>query len=290
VVQLPEGTLRASALGAFGDIRDVAVAPDGAALAVAGRDYGGSRLCFARLNDGCVSRADVGLTGPLAFTPDGARILVGASLREVASGREVVMLTGEEVTAVAVSLDGARAVLGLATGEVRVYELAGGTQLLAIPAHKKAVAAVGCLPDGETIFSAGADLWGRLWNADDGAPAAKLKHGRAVLAAAGSPDGQVLATASADKRIHLWDTSDGREVRTTPPGRFATERLAWSPDGSVLAAALRTLIELWNPLTGKLLASLKGHSDRVNALAFTPDGTLLLTGSADRTVRLWGLA
>ena len=38
---------------------------------------------------------------------------------------------------------------------------------------------------------------------------------------------------------------------------------------------------------GKLLRSINNHWDAVHALAFSPDGKYLASGSADRTVRIW---
>jgi WD40 repeat protein len=39
--------------------------------------------------------------------------------------------------------------------------------------------------------------------------------------------------------------------------------------------------------TGKERAVLKGHTEAVTAVAFGPDGKQIVTGSADKTVKVW---
>ena len=46
-------------------------------------------------------------------------------------------------------------------------------------------------------------------------------------------------------------------------------------------------ILLLNATTGKQIAVLSGHTDWVRSLAFSPDGILLVSGSDDKTLKLW---
>jgi WD40 repeat protein len=46
---------------------------------------------------------------------------------------------------------------------------------------------------------------------------------------------------------------------------------------------------LWDAAIAAAVATLEGRTGNVTAVAFSSDGTRVLTGSRDKTARLWGL-
>jgi WD40 repeat protein len=47
-------------------------------------------------------------------------------------------------------------------------------------------------------------------------------------------------------------------------------------------------IHIWNAETGDLMAGpLEGHSNLVNSVIYSPDGKHIVSGSEDRTIRVW---
>jgi WD40 repeat protein len=48
-------------------------------------------------------------------------------------------------------------------------------------------------------------------------------------------------------------------------------------------------VPLWEAESGKLLATFQAPSDVITSAAFSPDGRRVLTGSMDKTSRLWPL-
>jgi WD40 repeat protein len=67
--------------------------------------------------------------------------------------------------------------------------------------------------------------------------------------------------------------------------------VALTPDGKrvVATGAVDGPIRIWDLATGTCLDTLIGHTDRVDAIAVTPDGKRVISGSFDKTVRVWDL-
>jgi len=46
-------------------------------------------------------------------------------------------------------------------------------------------------------------------------------------------------------------------------------------------------VNLWDLGSGRLVKSMEGHSSRVHSLAFSAESAVLVSGSADCTMRVW---
>ena len=49
------------------------------------------------------------------------------------------------------------------------------------------------------------------------------------------------------------------------------------------------MLILWDLETGRLLRTFVGHEHGIHAVAMTPDGRYAISGSDDRTAKLWDL-
>jgi WD40 repeat protein len=108
-----------------------------------------------------------------------------------------------------------------------------------------------------------------------------------------SPNGGLLATGHYDGTIRLWNVSTGELLVTMDQeGMGVVESLAFNPQGNLLASGHSyqdNLVRLWSVASGELLRSLEGHQHAVDHLLFSPDGQVLVSGSYDGTLRLWGI-
>jgi WD40 repeat protein/serine/threonine protein kinase len=195
-------------------------------------------------------QVSAGLTGSVAFSPDGKRLASGSGGTSPQAANSVTVWdaeTGQELftrkgsfLSVAFSPDGKR----LANGE-KVWDAQTGQELLSL---KGAGAGVSFSPDGKRLATGS---WGgtlRIWDLQTGQEIRTLQgHSSYVLGVAFSPDGQRLASTSGDKTVKVWDAQTGQELLTFEGDVGLTTRVAFSPDGHRLAAGTANgTVTIWD--------------------------------------------
>jgi WD40 repeat protein/serine/threonine protein kinase len=210
----------------------------------------------------------------------------------------------------------ARRVGDFPSGEVRVWDAAGGQELhrfLGPPT--RGMLAMAFSADGRQLAVVGGEGTVKVWDLERGQ---ELHTGKGPfnlkpeewikaelrLVAAFSPDRRrspsqdlpegtwLLACAGADNRIHLWDLSANREVGVlTGHGDTKATALTFSPDGRRLVSASSRVkdsqgtIRFWDMVTRQELYAFPHDNWKINGLAFSPDGRRL-AAAGDRLL-MW---
>jgi WD40 repeat protein len=115
-------------------------------------------------------------------------------------------------------------------------------------------------------------------------------NGHPVLSAVFSNDGALIATGSQDQFVRVWDVHTGSERLHVKCEAGPANDVAFTPDGRRLIFACGSKAEVIDARTGKSLLELDGHADEVSSVAVSADGSRIVTGSDDRTARVWNAA
>jgi WD40 repeat protein len=241
----------------------------------------------------------------LAYSPDGSLLATASNdqsvrLLDTATGKKVRSWSGlgGVMQAVAFSPDGKRIAFG---GQIDFVFTdgwgPGSSRMGAVPIRAQRTAHVTALaytPDGKTILCGTGD---RILSVEGHLHVLDAEPLRVRLSRAERFGVQHLALRADGAQVVLglgggWSFA---EPPAWAPGTCCSRgrnvsAVAFSPDGGTVAVSdgFGIYLPLW--AGEQSFRMLKGHHGRVTSLAFTPDGRKLLSGSWDRTVRIWDVA
>jgi WD40 repeat protein len=196
----------------------------------------------------------------------------------------------DRITAVEFSPDGKLLATSDVVGQIRIWQVVDGQQLLTFQGHSNWVSSVAFSPDGQLLAVSGSsDPTVKLWEVSTQQCVRILQgHTYWVSLVAFSRDGQLLASSSDDQTVRLWDVSTGQCVRILQGHTNKVRSVAFSHDSQLLASGSDDqTVKLWEVGTGQCLRIFQGHHSEVRSVALSPDGQLLASSSDDQTVRLW---
>lgn len=252
----------------------------------------------------------------LSFTPDGKQLVVGGhhelTVWDIASTRLVkrIYTRAERAYAMAFLADGKLAVAGGRPGQegdVRIFDINGpakaakDVQVLDGLNDPKVMVkqlldsddSVLCLAvsrDGKKIASGGCDRTVRVWEYPSGKLEQSIEnHADWVLGVTFSPDGNHLLTCSRDKTAKVWDLAAKESVLTFPDHQNPVFGVGVKADGKVgYSVGTDKQLRMWNAVgEGKQIKVLGSHGDEILKLVQHAKDPVMVTTSADKTVKVW---
>ena len=105
-------------------------------------------------------------------------------------------------------------------------------------------------------------------------------------------NGKLLATCDATSTINIIDTTNYNIINTLKSSNGSLMSISFSSDDTmILATSNNSSAYLWynNNSNIKLIKKFTGHSKKIYASSFNLDNSKIITGSHDRTIRLWDI-
>ena len=155
-------------------------------------------------------------------------------------------------------------VVGNRNGDLELFDIASSSLLETVQAHEGAVWTLQVHPDGRSIVTGGADKCAKFWTFEIVQEEIPGSH-------------RTTSRLKLNHRRTLKVSDDILSVK-------------FSPDARLLAVALLdNTVKVFFVDTLKLFLNLYGHKLPVLSMDISFDSKLIVTSSADKNVRLWGL-
>lgn len=273
-------------------VQALALSPNGLRVALALTE---GKATVVRVHDPKTGRLLQELTdhaGPvasLAFLSDN-RTLVTGSLDKTAKLLDVNVLAdlpahGAGPIAAQYHNTGTQLLTGGADKTVKVWDLTKGGVLKTFGPLAEPIRAVAYSRD-YTQAAAAAGKVVKVWNLADGKVLATLTHPANVTALSINADKTRIATGAEDKQTRLWDVPSGQQIQFVPHDD-AVAAVVLAPNNTTVYSAAGKQSRFDGIAYARTVTASAGP---VHALALAANNTHVLTGSADKTVKLWNVA
>jgi WD40 repeat protein len=225
----------------------------------------------------------------LAFSPDDSKLVSCSAdhrvkVWDIRGGN--LLQTMEHtymVDHIAISGDGTQIASWEFYGPIKFWRFLDGALLNTTDVHSTISNLLIFSKDNSLLIAEGGFGVLKYWNPTDGTVLGEIRatcFGPNCVAL--SPDGSSLATSDGLRRL-----SDGEYIWRKG---LSLDCIAFSPDGRWISVGGSGKIYILNAADGTSQQVLEGHANAVVSVAFSPDSQLLVSGSKDKTVKIWRVA
>uniref|UniRef100_A0A0B6ZZT2 Pleiotropic regulator 1 n=1 Tax=Arion vulgaris TaxID=1028688 RepID=A0A0B6ZZT2_9EUPU len=180
-------------------------------------------------------------------------------------------------------------------GTVRVWDIRTKASVHTMVGHTNTVAEVKCQSAEPQVISGSHDCTVRLWDLAMGRTRVTLtNHKKSVRALALHPSQYAFASGSPDN-VKQWKFPDGNFMQNLSGHNAIINSLACNSDGVLVSAADNGSMHFWDWKTGynfqRIQAAVQPgsiHSEAgIFSLCYDQSGSRLITGEADKTIKIY---
>lgn len=282
-----------------GDLQDVVFSPDGSKLAYVGHRV---RATILNVPDGTLFKSGTSTRefgNALDFSSDGKVLATGGqsgiSLWNIVTDQRTFIGTGDAVSAVSFSPDGARIAAGLENGMVLLADVQAGEIVASAVDNRSrfgsAIVGIDYAPNGTRIASnsiGGAKLWSATDLTLVHTLVPDLLHPLGDIAF--SPNGRFLAHGDKVPSVPLWRVGSSnvslvRRFPTLANGDLGASSVSFSPNGQRIAVGAfdyeegKPAVRLWDVDTGEQELELFGVGRATHHVAYAGTGAYVAAAS-----------
>jgi WD40 repeat protein len=166
--------------------------------------------------------------------------------------------------------------------------------LYSLKGHAGGITAVALSADGQLAVSSSRDATLRVWDLQAREEVMNVVEPSFVYAIALTSDSRTFVIKTREQTLKAWDMRTGQQIDANDLLTRSIASVTVSPNrhrtAKHLISGSQNTIKIWNLKAGREVCILRGHTSLVTAVAIAPKQQILISGSEDRTLRVWGIS
>jgi WD40 repeat protein len=175
---------------------------------------------------------------------------------------------------------------GSSDGKIDIWNLTTLIKVKTIQAHEKAIS---CLFMSKKYLISCSEETIKMWNLEAGICSKVLLGHTDLVRCLEIGEQNILFSGSDDKTVKLWDLDIGACIKTINFNGKIFCLKSLTDDLIIIGSSSNSNLVLYDLRSNEIIRKLLGHSNFVSCLKLIENNEYFLSGSKDRTIKLWKL-